>query len=351
MFYLKYRPKNVRDIDNTQVKEMIGKILESGHLSHAFLFVGQKGTGKTSTARIFAKAINCLNNKFSGENHGDFEPCNSCANCVSIDSFSSVDIVEMDAASNRGIDDIKNLIRESNFVPMTTKYRVFIIDEAHMITTEAFNALLKTLEEPSPSVIFILATTNKEKLPKTIISRCNQINFGRAKKNDIIHMLKRIAEGEKIKIDEKIFSLVANVSEHSFRDGAKVFEELVIQDKLKLEDAEKFLGIAQYSLTDLIESKDVKTVLAWIDDFSQNGGSIKTLIEQTLESLRIILLNKNGVVNADEQLDSKLTKSEVVRLIKHLTEAYQNLRVSPIESLSLEIAVVEFYNGRITNKN
>ncbi|MDO8741632.1 MAG: DNA polymerase III subunit gamma/tau, partial [Candidatus Roizmanbacteria bacterium] len=230
MFYLKYRPKTIEEIDNQQVKEMISKILSAKSLPHAFLLVGQKGTGKTSTARIIAKSVNCLNNKFSQSGKtaeiNDFEPCNKCANCKSISLSSFTDVIEMDAASNRGIEEIKNLIRETSFLPMSGGFRVFIIDEAHMITMEGFNALLKTLEEPPKSAIFILATTNLEKLPKTIISRCLKINFGKAKIIDINSMLKRITKNEGLDFNENMLKLIASHSEDSFRDAAKILEEV-----------------------------------------------------------------------------------------------------------------------------
>lgn len=344
MFYLKYRPKTVEEIDNTKVREIITKILQSGNISHALLFVGQKGTGKTSMARILAKAINCQKNKFSDKKNKSFEPCNNCDNCISINHSSSVDVVEMDAASNRGINEVRKLIYESNFMPMNTRYRVFIIDEAHMITPEAFNAFLKTLEEPPPSVIFIFATTNKSKVPKTIISRCQVIDFGRANKKDIIRMLKRCLDGEKIsKVDEKLLSLIASHSDNSFRDAAKLLEELVVQKKLNYAEGEKFLGFSKKNFLDLLEEKNLKEILSWIDEFSQSGGSIKTLIEQTLDEFRIILFQKEGIT-IDEIIKTNLSKKEIVKLIKLFTEAYQNLKLSPIESLPLEIAIVEFYN-------
>ena len=150
MFYLKYRPKTISSLDNSQIKDIVGNVLKSKEIPHAFLFVGQKGTGKTSTARIVAKAVNCLKNKFSSSAKSlSVEPCNACTNCQSVESSSSPDVIELDAASNRGIDDVRNLIKESNFLPMSNRFRVFIIDEAHMITPDAFNALLKTLEENS----------------------------------------------------------------------------------------------------------------------------------------------------------------------------------------------------------
>ena len=356
MFYLKYRPKTIDELDNLNVKEIVQKILLSDSLPHAFLFFGQKGSGKTSTARILAKAVNCLNNKFSSsltlrvkERSGktlrvdSVEPCNACKNCLSIDSSSSPDVIELDAASNRGIEDIRNLIRDANYYPMINRYRVYIIDEAHMITNDAFNALLKTLEEPPASVIFILATTNQEKIPKTILSRCYFISFGKAKKSELIAMLKKIVQKEKINIDKELLALIARHADHSFRDATKILEELVTQNKLSLEAGKRFLGLLRENFLETLQAKDLKATLTWIEEFSQSGGNFKNLIEQLLEDLRIALLNKNGV-KLEETDHIALDVTEVVVLMKLLSEAYNNLKISPIESLPLEIAVVEFYN-------
>lgn len=343
MFYLKYRPKTIGEIDNLHVREMMGKILESKTLPHAFLFVGQKGTGKTSTARILAKAVNCLDNKFSKNSKG-FEPCNKCANCKSIGLSSFTDVIEMDAASNRGIEEIKSLIRETSFLPMSGGYRVFIIDEAHMITNEGFNALLKTLEEPSKSSIFILATTNLEKLPKTIVSRCLKINFGKANKVDILSMLKRISKNEDINFNDDILKLVADHSENSFRDAAKILEEITFQKIKSIEDLEKFLGIrGRNDLIEIIEKKDFKKTLAWINEFSQNGGDFKNLIEDILNKLHLQILIKNNILTSEDKKIT-LTLSETSLLMKLMIEAYQILRNTPIDSLPVEIALIEFYN-------
>lgn len=354
MFYLKYRPKTIGEIDNLQVKEMIGKILDSSTLPHAFLLVGQKGTGKTSTARIIAKTVNCLNNKFSRgkkptKNKG-YEPCNKCVNCQSISSSSFTDVIEMDAASNRGIEEIKSLIRETSFLPMSGGFRVFIIDEAHMITNEGFNALLKTLEEPPKSAIFILATTNLEKLPKTIVSRCLKINFGKANTADIYSMLKRIAKSENINFNNDILMLITNHCENSFRDAAKILEEINLQKIKTTDEVEKFLGIrGRNDMIEIIEKKDLKKTLSWINDFSQNGGDFKNLVEDILNQLHSQLLIKNKILE-NESKEIALTINEISLLMKLLIEAYQNLRNSPIDSLPVEIALVEFYN-KVEEKN
>lgn len=345
MFYQHYRPKNIEEIDNSQVKENISAILKTKSLPHAFLFTGQKGTGKTSAARIFAKAVNCLRNAFA-KRGTSVEPCNECSNCLGIAASSSADVMELDAASNRGIDEIRSLIKESAFSPMTGRYRVFIIDEAHMITHDAFNALLKTLEEPPPSVIFILATTNEEKVPATIRSRCFSIHFGKAKKEDVLHMLHRIAGKEKLEIPEDVLKFIATHSDRSFRDAAKILEELFIQNKLTLDDTKEYLGVrSKESLLEIIQNKSLKDALVWINEFNESGGNIKILIEDLLENLRIELLSKSGI-KMEDAVNYSFSLSEITLLMKLLNEAYQNMRFSPIESIPLEIAIVEFYNGK-----
>lgn len=344
MYYLKYRPRTIESLDNSQVRPKIGNLLKSKELPHALLFIGPKGMGKTSTARIVAKAVNCLENVYAGKGTS-FEPCNECDNCKNIDAGSSPDVVEMDAASNRGIEEVRKLIRESSFAPMTSKYRVYIIDEAHMITNDAFNALLKTLEEPPETVMFILATTNEEKVPTTIISRCLRVPFGRAHKDDILHMLERIAGSEKLTVPDELLNLIATYSENSFRDAAKMFEELVMQEALTVERAQEYLGVrAKGTLLEIMQTGTLAESMSWIEEFVKSGGNVKRAIEDLLETLRLQLIAKS----TGEKLENELsfTLREISQLIKLFHDAYNQLRITPIESLPLEIAVVEFYNAR-----
>lgn len=343
MFYLTYRPRTIEEIDNSRVKDIFLNILDRKEsLPHAFLFVGDKGTGKTSMARVFAKAVNCLSNAFSG-NGKSSEPCNTCANCLAIERSASPDVTELDAASNRGIEDIKNLIHDASFLPMSSSHRIFIIDEAHMITNEAFNALLKTLEEPPKQVIFILATTNQEKIPRTILSRCTLINFGKAKKADIIRMLSRIATKENIPVDKDLMKLIADYADSSFRDAAKILEDLAVQHKLSLAEGRAYLGITKLDLLRILKEHDVKRALAWIYDFTQAGGNTRILIEHLLHDLRISLFKQKGIT-IDEEIEVLFNSQDTVRLMKLLSKAYADLRSSPIESLPLEIAIADFYN-------
>lgn len=343
MFYLKYRPRTIAEIDNSRVRDILKKILDSREIPHAMLYVGSKGTGKTSSARIFAKAINCLENRFAKKGASG-EPCNKCKNCLSIDVSSNTDVLEMDAASNRGIEEVKNLIREVAFMPMSGRYRVFIIDEAHMITTDGFNALLKTLEEPPKSAVFILATTNLEKVPATIVSRCVKVNFGRGKNEDLINMLKRIDKSEALGFSEDMLRMIASQCDYSFRDAAKIMEEAFQQKIKNVEELETFLGLrGRNDLMKLISSKDQKKTYLWIENFAGGGGNFKILIESMLSTLRQELLVKKGVIDKAESQTS-LKAQEITRLMKLLVEGYQLMRSTPIESLPLEIAITEFYN-------
>jgi len=343
MYYLKYRPQTIGELDNLAPREIIRTILSTRKPPHAFLFIGQKGTGKTSMARIFAKAVNCRNNAFGNPKAASIEPCNTCGNCLSIDTSAFPDVTEMDAASNRGIAEVKELIKEASFLPMAGLYRVYIIDEAHMITPDGFNALLKTLEEPPETVIFILATTNLEKVPKTIVSRCVLVNFGTAQKPEIIHMLERIAKAEKLKTTPELLSFVAEHGDKSFRDAAKLLEELVMSGKMTVDEARTYIGMkSRDSLLSVLSAKSAQDAHAWIHAFETSGGSFRILIEETLRECHAELLAQNNV--GGRKPVYALTVPKLVLLMKLLGEAYSEMKTTPIEPIPLEIAVSEFYN-------
>lgn len=341
MYYLKYRPKTVSELDNSFVKPKIQNILKSASLPHALLFIGSKGMGKTSTARIFAKSLNCFNTLFAKDN-GVIEPCNECQNCISIDTGNSPDVVEQDAASNRGIDEIREIIRNAGFAPMTGKYRVHIIDEAHMITNDAFNALLKTLEEPPSTAVFILATTNEEKLPKTIVSRCVRVPFGTAKKEDILQMIDRIVKAENLTVSNELKDIIFNYCEGSFRDACKILEDLAIQSKLSPHEARAYLGVRSWgNLIEMLDQKNLATTMKWIVEFGEQDGDTAKLIEETLLILQSELISRS---TGKEPIYKNLTLNKISLLIRLLHEAHNTMKISPIDTLPLEIAIVEFYN-------
>ncbi len=343
MYYLKYRPHTIAELDNIAPRETIQTVLKSKSLPHAFLFIGQKGTGKTSTARIFAKSVNCLSNAYAHKGTS-IEPCNVCENCKSIDKSSFSDVTEMDAASNRGINEVKELIRETSLLPMSGKYRVYIIDEAHMITNDGFNALLKTLEEPPETVIFILATTNLEKVPKTIVSRCVLVQFGSAQKDEIIHMLDRIVKSEKLDITAEALSVIASHCELSFRDGAKILEEVVLSGKTDVASILKKIGIrSKVALTNAIEKKDAPATLLWVKEFNNGGGNISLLIEELLSDLQNHLLTLHKIPGTIPS-SLKYTLIETIVLMKLLHDAYTQLKLSPTPSIPLEVALLEYFS-------
>src|SRR3989338_8424213 len=230
VLYLKYRPQKLAELDITSVRDKLVGTLASSYRPHAYLFSGPKGTGKTSAARIIAKALNCLNPKeqaLTGSTKKYNEPCNKCENCREILSGRHMDIIEIDAASNRGIDEIRDLKEKIRLAQVSAEFKVYLIDEVHMLTAEAFNALLKTLEEPPAHVMFILATTEPDKLPETVVSRCIRVNFGRAGEAEIIASLKKIVRTEELEVEEEVLATLARVAQGSFRDAQKTLEQVV----------------------------------------------------------------------------------------------------------------------------
>ena len=306
--YLKYRPQKISELDLADVRDLLSKIVNTGNIPHAFLFEGPRGSGKTSAARIIAKVINCTNPS------KDNEPCNVCEQCVSITKGTNIDVIELDAASHRGIDDIR-LIRESvKLAPAKAKKKVYIIDEAHMLTTEASNALLKTLEEPPDHVVFILATTNPEKLIDTIKSRTVRINFKKATPSEIVKSLSNVLEKEKKKFNKEVLELVSLNVDGSFRDAKKILEELLIKDAINdLDKAQNYLlNKSEFNIEDLFEKlyiKDTKGAVALLNNAENAGVSSKTIYNQIVGKLKNLLFSVAGY-KKDES--NKFEKQQVI---------------------------------------
>lgn len=328
-FYRIYRPKVLEEVDNEPVRAAIESLLSKprDRLPHAYLFTGPKGTGKTTAARIVAKLFNCERPTEAGA------PCGVCEQCNAIAQSRHEDVVEIDAASNTGVDNIRDLRERVALTPIRGGWRVYIIDEVHMLSTGAFNALLKTLEEPPRHAIFILATTDPQKIPSTISSRCHVISFTKARADDLMHALKRVAKEEKIAIDEEALSLIVQYADGSFRDAVKMLEHVSFhKGPIDRAVAQQILTIIGNNRRDAFLShflsRDRKRALEDIRALAAAGSDIKTFLADCLCELQNRLL---------EQQTTQLTEA-----IDRLLRAYADLRISPIAELPLELAVVEY---------
>jgi DNA polymerase-3 subunit gamma/tau len=339
-YYLKYRPQTVAELDLKNIRQQLKKLLSSEQIPHALLFAGPKGTGKTSSARIVAKAVNCP------ENGDDFEPCNECSLCKSITSGRSLDLIEIDGASNRGIDDIRELREQIKLSPNEADYKVYVIDEVHMLTTQAFNALLKTLEEPPEHAIFILCTTEPHKLPDTIISRCLRFDFRRANSEEVKRSLERVVAGEELEVSEQVLTLIAENAGGSFRDATKVLEQLSLgQKKITIDEVKKFLdkgsNIKIDRITEQFLKGETEKVLQAIEKSADSGVDFEWLVKEILS-----LIHKK-MLAACEKNDQEKT-ALMIDAIKVLDQAGRELRGAIIPQIPLEIVVIE-WSGRFKN--
>jgi len=340
-FYLKYRPQKISELDLTVVRQSLEEILSAKEIPHAFLFIGPKGTGKTSSARILAKAVNCLKKKKDGE------PCNKCDICTGITEARSLDLIEIDAASNRGIDDIRELRDKIKLTPTRSKYKVYIIDEVHMLTNEAFNALLKTLEEPPAHAKFVLCTTEPEKLPGTIVSRCFTVNFKKASVEELVRSLKKVVKSEKIKIKTDDLKLIGQKSDGSFRDGVKILEQLVATGKtVSSKRVNEVLkrGMVKKNIDEwlvLIYEKKTSEALEWFNSSIDEGLNIRKFGVEAIERLRELLLGLMEVVKVD-QIKEINDIGKLKDLIELMMRASNEIKGAVVESLPLELAIVEW---------
>lgn len=354
--YRKYRPQAWEEVvGQNHIKITLQREIETGKLAHAFLFSGPRGIGKTTMARLLAKSVNC-ENRLAGKS----EPCNKCSSCQEIAESRSIDVLEIDAASHTGVDNVReNIIDSARFLPTKNKFKVFIIDEAHMLSIGAFNALLKVLEEPPPHVLFVLATTELYKLPQTIVSRCQHFDYKKVNIDEIVKRLKMIADEEKIKVDKKVLEQVAYRSEGCLRDAESLLGQIFSLGEKNIDEEKAGLIIPRSSfaeaakLLDLAAQKNLKEALIFLNTLVEEGMDLIRFTEDLVEFSRFLLLTKLGsdlgkisfaldenLLKIVSRLSAKFSLARIIEIIEIFLKQKTLLRSSPIPQLPLELALI-----------
>jgi len=356
VIYRKYRPQKFSEVlGQDHVIKTLTNAINNGQIAHAYLFAGPRGTGKTTVARLLAKAVNCTD-------HSSFEPCNKCESCLEIMENRAMDLIEIDAASNRGIDEVRELRERIRFAPTHSKYKVFVIDEAHQLTKEAFNALLKTLEEPPAHAIFILATTEAHKMLPTILSRVQRFDFKKLSLPDVVKKLEIISKKEGIKISDKALRIIALNSEGFMRDAESMLGQVIAFSdgkEITIEDIESILGIVDINLAikfvDLLAKKNSAEALLFIDKFANQGYDLVQFMESLINYFRKLMLLRvsndlSKLIKEElsaEQLNTALKQTEefslqeLSKIIEILIETLYDMKRSSFQQINMELAVVE----------
>ena len=328
--YRKYRPKDMNEVYGQNVAVNILKnAIMNNKFGHAYLFTGSRGCGKTSVAKIMSRLVNC-------ENHLDGKICGVCNNCINSESTSCVDIIEIDAASNNGVDEIRELKNKVSLIPTSLKYKVYIIDEVHMLSIGAFNALLKTLEEPPEHVIFILATTELHKVPITIVSRCQTIEFKKINNKDMFSRLKEISNMENINITDDALNEIVNVSDGGLRDAIGMLDMATSYTNDQITDEDIFAINGNISneeieyMTEQLLKKNTNTVISLINEYYNNGKDLIKIIEKMIVSLKNTMIKNND--------------ANICLILKRMTETLEKMKNSNIGKIYFEVAVFELNN-------
>ena len=349
--YREFRPKDfTRVVGQSHIVEILKNQIKTGNLGHAYLFSGIRGTGKTSCAKIFARAVNCLNPK-------DGNPCNECENCKMILNDKALEVVEMDAASNRRIDDIRELKEKVIYPPQIVKYKVYIIDEAHMITNEGFNALLKILEEPPKHLIFILATTEIDKLPDTIISRCQRFEFKRINNLDIVENIKYILNNLNVEVEEDGINLISELSSGAMRDALSLLDQVVAtgKEKITVEDINECLGLVNlnklFELSNSILNSSKNETIETFRNLVENGKTPNNIIIDLIKHFRNIVLVKSikkelTTLNDVEykrylEHSNQFKMDELIFILENLLDVEDKMKKSDMQNALAELLIIK----------
>ena len=351
--YREWRPKTFYDVVGQEhITTTLKNQILNNRIAHAYLFCGTRGTGKTSTAKVFAKALNCLNLQ-------DGEPCNECEMCKKINEGLAIDVTELDAASNNGVDKIRDIIDDVKYPPQEARFKVYIMDEVHMLSAGAVNAFLKTLEEPPSNVIFILATTDPQKLPITILSRCQRFDFKRISNSDITDRLRKIVTNQNVIADDKSLNLIARISDGAMRDSLCILDQAISMGNgnVQYDTLIGMLGLVTnehlFNLTNAIIQRSVERAIGVIEDVVFSGKDIYLFIKDLVSHYRNLLMAK-VTNNPEEVLDmseenislikeqsARLRAEEIMRCIRILQEAEGNAKLSKQARLYLELAIIK----------
>ena len=351
--YRMFRPMTFSDvIGQEHITRTLKNQIANDNMAHAYLFCGTRGTGKTSTAKIFARSINCISPV-------DFEPCNSCEICMGIIEESIMDVVEIDAASNNGVDDVRELRENVKYPPSRGRYKVYIIDEVHMLSQGAFNALLKTLEEPPPYVVFILATTEAHKLPATILSRCQRFEFKRIGIDDAIQRMRHVCEQTGVRADDDALSLIAMSSQGAMRDALSVLDQCIsyTSECIRYDDVVSLLGTVDYqtisSMSGAIIDSNIKLCLEIVNEAVVWGKDLRHFIQKLIEHFRNIMVmqvgpSNDGMIQLTDhmkglvaQQSQSITPQEAIRNIKILSQVQNDMKYSTHPRIMLEVAIMK----------
>ncbi len=358
--YRKFRPLKFEDmVGQEHITKTIRNQIMAGRVGHAYLLNGGRGTGKTTTAKILARAVNCLNPQ-------NGEPCNECEICKAALSGSLTDIVEMDAASNNSVDDIRAIRDEVNFLPTLAKYRVYIIDEVHMLSTGAFNALLKTLEEPPAHVKFILATTEPQKLPATILSRCQRFDFKKISNEDISKRLKYVCDESKIEITKEALNIISVLAEGAMRDALSILERCLQEGSEKIDEdlVKDLVGIPKLTfiskIVQGIVENDIEKTIKIVEEVMQEGKDLSNLLWELIKYTKDILVwkttGKLEIYNEEElkqisEIATKVSKERLLQMIYTLSELENDMKWSSQKAVLFEVAMIKLCSPVTENSN